>query len=317
MSRFDCVVVGEICIDLPIRPLPIARPLDEVVLTRVDPIHPLGGGIVPNSGIAMATLGLRTAAFGLVGDDDWATLMESLFDEHGIDREHVIRHPTVSTSTTAVLVAEGGEHCFAYHAGASRTLNASTLYDHIDLFRNSRFALLGYYALLPELEPELPLALKAISESGCQLALDAAGGGGCLEPLCDALPYLDFYLPSYDEGVTQTGEREPAKILSKYRSFTEKTVLGLKMGADGAVLCPAGDQLIPIPPVTPPGDVVDTTGAGDCFYAGLITGLCRGFSVEQSARIGNSAGACCTTQVGAIAGLRNYEETLALLEPAH
>ena len=250
----------------------------------------------------------------MVGNDQWATLIESLLDEHGVDRKHIIHLPTASTSTTAVLIAEGGDHCFAYHAGASKKLDASTLIDHIDLFRSSRFALLGYYALLPELERELPEALKVISESGCQLALDTAGGGGSLAPLCDALKHVDYYFPNYDEGVTQTGEREPARILATYRSSTDKTVLGLKMGANGAMLCPQGDQLITVAPVTPPGDVVDTTGAGDCFYAGLIAGLCRGLSVEQSARIGNSAGACCTTHVGAVAGVRSYDETLALLE---
>ena len=314
MKRFDCAVVGEICIDLPVRPLPIARPLSEFILAPVDSIQPQGGGIVANSGIALAKLGVRSAALGLVGDDNWADIIESLFDEYGVDREHVIRHSSEGTSTTAVLVASGGEHCFAYYAGASRTLNATTIADHLDLFRESRFALLGYYALLPKLEPELPSVLEMIAETGCQVALDTAGGGGSLEPLCDALPLLDFYIPSYDEGVMQTGEREPARMLATYRSFTEKTVLGLKMGSEGAVLCPRGDQLIQIPPVRPPGDVVDTTGAGDCFYAGLIAGLCRGLSVENAARLGAATGACCTTQVGAIAGVRSYDETMALAQ---
>jgi len=317
MKRFDCAVVGEICIDLPIRPLPISRPLSEFVLTPVDSIQPHGGGIVANSGIALARLGVRTAALGRVGNDRWADFIESLFDEYGVGREHVTRHPTVGTSTTAVLVAADGEHSFAYHAGASRTLDLATIIDHLDLFRESRFALIGYYSLLPELEREFPQVLETIGKTGCQLALDAAGGGGDLEPLCDALPLLDYYIPSYDEGAVQTGEREPARMLAKYRSFTEKTVLGLKMGSEGAVLCPQGDQLIPIAPVAPPGEVVDTTGAGDCFYAGLIAGLCRGLSVEQSAQLGAATGACCTTQVGAIAGVRSYDETMALLGHVH
>ena len=314
MKRFDCAVVGEICVDLPVRPLPLSKPLTDVVLTRVDPIHPQGGGIVPNSGIAMSRLGARTAALGLIGNDIWGNLIESMFDDNRVDRSHVVRHENSGTSTTAVLGAPDGEHSFAYHSGASRLLDAATLNDHLDMFRESRFALLGYYALLPALEPDLADVLAMLSQTGCQLAMDVAGGGGTLHPLCDALPFLDYYFPSYDEAVAQTGERDHVRILATYRSFTEKTVLGLKMGADGAVLCPDGDQIIPVSPVKPPGIIVDTTGAGDCFYAGFIAALCRGLSLEESAQVGAAAGASCVTQIGAVAGIRDFDATVSLLQ---
>ena len=57
-----------------------------------------------------------------------------------------------------------------------------------------------------------------------------------------------------------------------------------------------------IPAVAAPGPVVDTTGAGDSFYAGLLAGLLKGFTLEQAGRLGTAAGACCVTSLGGSTG---------------
>ena len=75
------------------------------------------------------------------------------------------------------------------------------------------------------------------------------------------------------------------------------------------MLSPHQDHTIILPCVEPPGEVVDTTGAGDAFYAGLIAGLVRGMRVDEAGRLGAAAGACCVTAVGATDGLRSYDET--------
>ena len=64
--------------------------------------------------------------------------------------------------------------------------------------------------------------------------------------------------------------------------------------------------------VPPPGPVVDTTGAGDSFFAGLLTGLLKGLDAERAGRLAAATGACCVTGYGATAGLRNYAETARL-----
>jgi sugar/nucleoside kinase (ribokinase family) len=172
--------------------------------------------------------------------------------------------------------------------------------------------LLGYYSLLPNLETDLPQILQAIRETGCQTALDSAGEGGNLQPLDAALPYLDAYVPSYAEATHQTGCTDPESILEVYRECGAGGLLGVKLGSKGALLSPAPGEYVRIDPVSPPTRVVDTTGAGDAFYAGLLTGLQRSLPLVDAGRLGAAAASCCITAKGATGGLRSYAETAEL-----
>jgi sugar/nucleoside kinase (ribokinase family) len=270
------------------------------------------GGIVSNSGIAMARLGMKVAAFTYVGNDDWAGLIRRRLESEGMDCASLITHPTAATSTTAVLIDPNSDRSFAHCVGAPKLMDKKLFLDHLDLFARSRMALIGYYSLMPNLEGDLPEVFAAIRKTGCQTALDAAGDGGAMHPLDRILPHVDVYVPSHNEATNQTGFEDPRKILDAYRECGAPGLLGVKLGSKGAMLSPAAGQYISIDCATPPGPVVDTTGAGDCFFAGLLTGLLKGLDAERSGRLAAAVGACCVTGYGATAGVRGYEETARL-----
>ena len=313
-DKFDCVVCGSCVVDVLVRPVSLQQPIGPGTLVRTKPLTLTTGGIVSNSGITLARLGMRVAAFTYVGDDPWAKVIRTRFEAEGIDTAHLLTHPSEPTSTTAVLIDTAGERSFLHAVGAPKQLDKQAFLSQLDLFSRSRVMLLGYYPLLPNLQEDLPEVLQAIRETGCQTALDTAGDGGEFHPLDACLPHLDFYVPSLGEAIHQTGEKDPHKILAVFRQAGAPGLLGLKLGSEGALLSPRKGEFEDIPAVQPPGKVIDTTGAGDCFFGGLLTGLLRGMSTVDAGKLAAAAGACCVTGLGAITAIRSYEETARLAE---
>ena len=312
IKDLDCVCCGSCVVDIPCRPVPLETPIGGGRLLHTEPLEVVTGGIVNNAGLAMARLGMKTAAFSYVGRDEWARLIRDRQEAAGMDCAGLLEHPTAATSTSVVLIDPSGERSFAHCVGAPKLMDRRLFLDHLDRFARSRMALIGYYSLMPNLENDLPEVLAAIRAQGCQTALDCAGSGGSMQPLDRILPHLDVYVPSINEASHQTGLQDPRAILETYRDCGAAGLIGLKLGAKGALLSPAAGEYIDIPAVPPPGAIVDTTGAGDSFYAGLLTGLLRGMEVALAGRLGAAAGACCITGLGATAGIRDFAATAAL-----
>jgi sugar/nucleoside kinase (ribokinase family) len=87
-------------------------------------------------------------------------------------------------------------------------------------------------------------------------------------------------------------------------------IIGIKLDAEGCYL-DDGKEAVFAPAYKI--KVVDTTGAGDTWFAGLLTGLIRGMPIEQAGRLANRAAADCCTALGASAGVRSFDDTVTRL----
>lgn len=314
VKQFDVVVCGSCTVDIMVRPVDLHQPLGADRLFLVDPIEATTGGIVSNAGLAFAKLGQRTAALTMVGDDEWGQIVRQRYASAGIDTQFLHATEAMPTSTTVVMISDAGQRTFAHCQGAPKLLDREFFWRHLDLFATSRAMLLGYYSLMPSLEPDLPEIFAEIRKRGCLTAMDAAGSGGTMFPLSQILPHLDCYVPSIVEARAQTGMSDPLKILACYRDHGAQGMIGVKVGEHGAILSPSIHEVLTLPAVTPPGAVVDTTGAGDSFFAGLLTGILSGMTPFEAGRLGAAVGACCVTGIGASTALRDMAGTLRLLK---
>ncbi len=118
----------------------------------------------------------------------------------------------------------------------------------------------------------------------------------------DPIPHADLHLTSTD------WLKEPP---NDWTAKTGQSLL-LTSGATGATLCQPGSAPVRLPPY-PAGEVVDTTGAGDCFRAGLLYGLQEGLGVRQAARYGAAAAALKVGSLGATSGIPSLADVIALI----
>jgi sugar/nucleoside kinase (ribokinase family) len=128
-----------------------------------------------------------------------------------------------------------------------------------------------------------------------------------LEPI---LPHLDLFAPSRTEAAALTGEKAPERMVAAFRQHMGKGLIGIKLDADGCYL-DDGQRAVYVPAYRI--EVVDTTGAGDTWFGGLLTALQHGMPLEKAGRFANRAAADCCTALGASAGVRSFEETLLRL----
>lgn len=170
--------------------------------------------------------------------------------------------------------------------------------------------------LLPALEPSLAAVVAEVRATGCRLALETGGSGGRLADVAAALPHVDLFVPSLDEARRQTGLASPREILACYRSHGATGIIGVKCGSEGAVLSPASGTVVEVPCIPAPGPVIDTTGAGDAFLAGLIVGLLHDQPLARAGMLAAATAACCVTAAGATAGLRGLHDTQRLADTA-
>lgn len=93
-----------------------------------------------------------------------------------------------------------------------------------------------------------------------------------------AIGQVDVFSPNLREGRLMSGHHEPSAVCAELLGWGARCV-ALRLGADGSLLCTA-DAGWRIPAV--PTRVVDTTGAGNSYCGGLLTGLGSGYPAVES-----------------------------------
>ncbi|MCL1855508.1 MAG: carbohydrate kinase family protein, partial [Clostridia bacterium] len=225
----------------------------------------------------------------------------------------VLSSPHTVTSTSIVLIQENGRRNFVYCVGN----NDCFQYEDVPgaLWKKAKVVSMGSLMGLKGFPGEsaakaFGLARAAGAITIADTAYDINGYG--LSGIRPVLPYTDYFVPSLDEAESLLGEREPLAQAGAFLEMGAKRVL-LKLGEKGClVMDERGHRFLPAYQVP----VVDTTGCGDNFTAGVILGILRGENLERCGMLGNAMGALNAMQKGASAKRRTVEEVLAFMGAA-
>jgi sugar/nucleoside kinase (ribokinase family) len=307
----DASVFGLIVADVIARPVDLRHPPEAGGLAIIASIALTTGGNVCNTGIALAKLGMKVAACGMVGDDVLGRAVTDRLNEHAVDTACVVATDRAQTSSTIVAVDKSGERCFFHSIGVTPLLDASIFRKCVSIFRQSAWMQIGYFGLLPALTPELPELLREFRAEapGTRIALDTVNPPAAGELLWPILPLIDLFAPSRTEAKALTGKSRPETMAREFRKhMRDDAIVGIKLDNDGCYLDgPGFTGKVPAYKV----EVIDTTGAGDVWFAGLLCGLRKQLPLEQAGRFANRAAADCCTAVGASAGVRSFDDTLS------
>jgi ribokinase len=269
------VVVGDVMVDVVARlGGPVAPGSDSPARVAFQ-----GGGQAANTAAWLAVAGARVALVGRVGADAAGREAVDELGALGVETRIAV-DPDRSTGTCVVLVTPDGERTMFPDAGANAALAVADLPD--DLFEVGGHLHVAGYALLRD--GSRSAALSAVERAGAAamtVSVDPSSAALLSDGLLRVVKGVDLLLPNDLEARALTGLSDPstaARALSE--TFAEVVVT---LGEDGA-LWTDGSEVLQVS--SQAADVVDTTGAGDAFAAGLLAARVRGASPQEALEAG-------------------------------
>ncbi len=262
----------------------------------VDEISLVIGGSAAITAVAAARLGLRVALVAAVGDDPAGRFLLGQLTAEGVNVSAMAIRPGVPTGATVAL-SRGQDRAILTATGAMTELTAADV--PAALLARVRHLHVGSYFLVERsLGPGLAGLFARARAAGVTTSLDtnwdpSERWGG--DQLRGILAQTGVLMPNEAEALRISGTdslAEAAEVLTATGSR-----LAVKCGAEGA-LCVDGAGGAQHTVVLPPVQAMDTTGAGDCFNAGLITGLLRGLDLPRAAALGCAVAAASTQAMG-------------------
>ncbi len=309
-KMYDVACVGILVADV------IAKTVDELPgkgkLGLINQLDLYTGGCAVNSGIALARIGLKPAIVGKIGDDGFGKFIYNVLVEEKVNIDGLVVDPESSTSASVVLVDSSGERSFLHCLGSNAEFTDKDV--DFNIIEKSKIVFIAGTMLMPNFDGE-PCAkvLKKSKEMGKYTALDTAwdSKGRWMKVLKPCMKYIDLFMPSYEEAVQLSGKEDPEEIADVFLAMGVKIAV-IKLGKGGCFIKDLGGQKYKIPTYT---DIqpVDTTGAGDSFAAGFLTGIVNGWNLYDCGKFANAVGTHCIMAVGASTGIKSMEEIKAFM----
>jgi sugar/nucleoside kinase (ribokinase family) len=309
VSRMRVACVGVYIADV------LGRTIDDLpkgqVSRIIEEIRITAAGSAGGTAVDLARLGADVVAVGALGDDRLGAFLRTTLHEEGVRTSGLVAKEGFQTSATILPISSAGERPAWHVPGA----NARLALDDIapEALDGCDAVHLGGITALPALDgvPAGQL-LERARTAGAFVTADCLGvkredALALLEPV---LPHVDVFMPNDAEALRITGAADVETAARRFLGMGASAAI-ITMGAAGCLIADAaGIRRRPALPVP----VVDTTGAGDAFCAGVITGHGLGWSLDESARLGTAAAALTLQGLGSDAGVRSLADTLAFME---
>jgi ribokinase len=256
------------------------------------PISVLGGGSAANTAAWLVAAGVPTTFVGRVGDDAFGQMALDELRASGIDLGVSVDRER-RTGICIVLVDADGERTMVPSAGANGALEIAPGV----ITRDILLHVSAYAVFLDGARTAVDAAIARASALGVPVSVDAASAAPLrafgVPAFLDWLPRCLLFA-NLDEATLLAGTTDPPAAAQVLGSRCGEAIV--KLGAAGAIW---SDGVRTICAESTARPVVDSTGAGDAFAAGVLAARSTGADVADSLRAGNDLAARAVGLAGA------------------
>jgi len=265
---------------------------------RMGPAVEMSGGSCANSMAALASLGARVAYVGKVQNDQLGEVFAHDIRASGVEFRTPPLERGPPTARCLVFVTPDAQRTMATYLGACVELGPDDV-EEAQVAAARTVYLEGYLWDRPDAKAACLKAAEIAHRHGRRVALTLS------DPFCVARwrhefadlisQHVDVLIANEAEICGLYGANDLEQAIDLVRGQVE--VAALTCSADGSVLV-AGRATERIA-AAPVARVVDSTGAGDLYAAGLLYGLTHDLPLAACGRLGSLAAAAVLDQLGA------------------
>jgi ribokinase len=255
------------------------------------------GGKGSNQAVAAARLGAESHFVGIIGADPLGKMARALYEEEGVRTDHLVETHEKATGVGFIIVNPEGSNGIILDMGANELIDRPFV-------RTAEAIIARSDAVLSVLEIPLEGAAEAMATGrkyGIKTILNPAPATLLPEEM---LRVIDLITPNETELRILMGlppdDAAPTRELATELQKKFGIAVIVTRGEAGMMLVDAhGVSEFGSIPVK----VVDTTGAGDAFTAGLAVSLAEGRDLASAIKFAGCNGALACTKYGVIPSL--------------
>ncbi len=257
-----------------------------------------GGGPIPNVMVGLARLGYETSIIAVVGDDMAGKISIDELKKDNIDTRYLIRKKKPSASAFGFVEEGSGRRTIALH----RKISISTADIILKKYPTPRVVHLDGR----DLDANIKLA-KWAKRKGALISFDI---GSVRNDVTKILPLVDHLVVADAFALPYTKTKNVKTALKKLSEICPGTIV-ITVGTKGAMAL-ENEKFYRSKAYRV--KVVDTTGAGDAFHVGYLSGLLDGKGIVERMDLGSIVAAIKCTKPGARGGMPTRNELIKFIK---
>jgi sugar/nucleoside kinase (ribokinase family) len=301
MPKYEIVVLGSACCDIIFWGLPSSPQPGKEIWT--EGVEVTAGGAI-NTAAALSRLGLKVGLASLVGHDFFGQVIKAKMKEENISLQFVQQLNEASPQVTVALNYDGDRSFVSY--GDDR--ETESFQDHMRNVIHKADAPVFHFSSSPR--KGHTAVMEEAKKAGKMISLDTGWDEEWLQSneIKEQIGLADIFMPNLPEAQLITNKQDPYDALQVLAAWVPTAVI--KRGTEGAV-CSTDGKIYSV--AARQADVVDSTGAGDCFIAGFLYGWIKQKQVQQCLAIGNFSGGSAVSSIGGYNGAPYEQDVLSFL----